>query len=119
MKSLNLISSASEGLSQTPLYILIVFKYVNLIPRKKTSNIFGNLGRSWIILGIWGAKAKYFQGAEEIFSGVWGEQCIISRKQGNTDPLGASSVGWCPMFVFDCLKHGSTRGFLSFDSQVI
>ena len=50
---------------------------------------FGDLGEDELILGIWGAKAKYFQGAED-FSGIGGDQCIIFGEKGSTDPLGVS-----------------------------
>ena len=33
-----------------------------------------------MFLGIWGAKAKYLKGAEEIIPGIWGDQCIIFRE---------------------------------------
>ena len=37
----------------------------------------GIWGAAKIILRIWGAKEKYFQGAEEFFSWILGDQCII------------------------------------------
>ena len=37
------------------------------------------------MLGIWGAMAKYFQGAEEVFSWIQGDQAIILREQGRKD----------------------------------
>ena len=36
----------------------------------------GILGEAELILRIWGAKEKYFQGDEESASGIWGDQCI-------------------------------------------
>ena len=45
----------------------------------------GIWGEAELVLGIWGAKEKYFQGAE-LLSGSWGDQCIIFRDQGSTDP---------------------------------
>ena len=50
----------------------------------------GIWGEAELILRIWRAKEKYFQGAEEFSSGIWGDQCIIFRDQGSTDPPGAS-----------------------------
>ena len=44
---------------------------------------FGIAGEAELILGIWGAKAKYLQGAEA-FSGIWEDKCIIVRQQGYT-----------------------------------
>ena len=37
---------------------------------------------------------KYFQGAEEVFSGILGDQYIILREQGTRTPLGASVFDW-------------------------
>ena len=48
----------------------------------------GIWGESELFLWIWGAKAKYFLGAEEIILGILGDQCISFRDQGRTDPLG-------------------------------
>ena len=47
----------------------------------------GICGEAELILGIWGAKVKYFQGAED-FSGIWGDQCIILGGKGAQNPLG-------------------------------
>ena len=64
---------------------------MNLILRKEKhcrANwllLLGVLGEDELILGIWGAKAKYFQGVEDFFPRIWGDQCIIFRKQGSTD----------------------------------
>ena len=51
----------------------------------------GIRGEAELILRIWGAKEKYFQGAE-VLSGIWGDKCIICRNQGSTDPPGASDL---------------------------
>ena len=48
----------------------------------------GISGEAELILMIWGAREKYFQGAEVLFSGIWGDKCIIFRDQGSTDPPG-------------------------------
>ena len=54
------------SLSHALLYSFIVFKYVFLILQKekyilgKIGIYFGDLGRIWTIIGIWGTKAKYF-----------------------------------------------------------
>ena len=37
---------------------------------------------------------KYLQGAEEVFSRIWGDQYIILREQGSKDPMGASVFDW-------------------------
>ena len=68
--------------------IASLFRHVNLILWKEKCILgenwlifFGILGEAELILRIWGAKEKYFQGAEA---------CIIFRDQGSIDPLGAS-----------------------------
>ena len=45
-----------------------------------------------------GNRGKYFQGAEDFFSGILGDQCIIFRDQGSTDTPGGLSYG----FLFNC-----------------
>ena len=46
----------------------------------------GNWGEAELILRIWGAKEKYFHGAEEFLTGIWEDLCIILSDQGSTDP---------------------------------
>ena len=41
-----------------------------------------------LILRIWVAKEKYFQGAEVLSFREFGDQCIIFRDKGSTDPPG-------------------------------
>ena len=56
---------------------------------RKNWLIFGGIwGEGELILRIWGAKEKYFQGAEE-FS-LWDLERSMHnfRDQGSTDPLG-------------------------------
>ena len=73
---------------------------MNLILRKEKyilGRIFlyfwGILGEAELILGIWGAKAIYFQGAEQFFPGIWGDHCITFREQGSTEhPWGGGST---------------------------
>ena len=48
----------------------------------------GICGEVELVIRIWGAKEKYFQGAEEFSSRIWGDQCIFFRDQGSTDPPG-------------------------------
>ena len=45
----------------------------------------GIWGEAELILRIWVAKEKYFQGAQ-VLSGIWGDKCIIFRDQGSTNP---------------------------------
>ena len=56
--------------------------------RKNWLIFWGIWGEAELILRIWGAKEKYFQGAEVLFSGIWGDKFIIFRDKGSTDPLG-------------------------------
>ena len=72
-------------------YSFIVFKFVSFIIWKdfyrENGLIFlGNWGEATLVLRIWGTKENYFQGAEDFFSRLWGDQCIIFRDQRSTDP---------------------------------
>ena len=49
--------------------------------------LLGNLGAAELILRIWGANEKYFQGVENFLTGILGDQHIIFRDQWSTDPL--------------------------------
>ena len=53
----------------------------------------GIWGEAELILRIWGAKENIFREKRYFLSGSWGDQCIIFRDQGSTDPLGASHTG--------------------------
>ena len=46
----------------------------------------GIWGEAIISLGIWGAKANTFRETKNLFAGRWGDECIIFRDQGSTDP---------------------------------
>ena len=46
----------------------------------------GILGEAGRFLGIWGAKANTFRETRTLFAGRRGDQCIIFRDQGSTDP---------------------------------
>ena len=48
----------------------------------------GILGEAELFLGIWGAKANTFRETRILFAGIRGDQCIIFRNQGSTDPPG-------------------------------
>ena len=50
----------------------------------------GRWGEAELFLGILGANANTFRGTRTLFSGRRGDQRIIFRDQGSTDPLGAS-----------------------------
>ena len=45
-------------------------------------------GEAKLILRIWGAKENIFREQRYFLSGSWGDQCIIFRGQGSTDPPG-------------------------------
>ena len=38
------------------------------------------------------AKEHTFRGLRNFLSGIWGDQCIIFRDQGSSDPLGTSYI---------------------------
>ena len=71
----------------------MAFKYVILILRKD-KYILGRIGlyflgiwgEAKLFLGIWGANANTFRETRTLFTGRRGEQCIIFRDQGRTDP---------------------------------
>ena len=46
----------------------------------------GIWGEAELILRILGAKEKAFRELRNRLSGIWGDQCIIFRDQGSTDP---------------------------------
>ena len=54
----------------------------------------GIWGEAELFLGIWGEKANTFRETRTLFAGRRGDQCIIFRDQGSTDPppLGASEA---------------------------
>ena len=76
------------------MYIFIVFKYVNLILRRKTTfkgelaYIFVDLERSWINFRYLWSKTKYFQRAEEIFQGFGVINALFYGSKGLQIPLG-------------------------------
>ena len=51
----------------------------------------GIWGEEELILGIWGAKANTFREMRTLFAGRRGDQCIIFRDLGSTDPPGGAS----------------------------
>ena len=56
----------------------------------------GIWGEAELFLGTWGAKAYTFREMRKLFAGRQGDQCIIFRDQGRTDPPGGphlKSVG--------------------------
>ena len=61
--------------------------------------IFGDLGEAELFLGIWGAKANTFREIRTLFAGRQGDQCIIFRDQGSTDPPWGPQ--YCVIFVGD------------------
>ena len=61
----------------------------------------GICGEAKLFLGIWGAKANTFRETRTLFAGRRGDQCIIFRDQGSTDPpLGAPFMGFALCFTF-------------------
>ena len=49
-------------------------------------------GEAELFLGIWGAKANTLREKRTLFAGRRGDQCIIFRDQGSTDPPGGLTV---------------------------
>ena len=50
---------------------------------------FGGIwGDAELTLRIWREKEKYLRELRNFLSGSWGDQCIIFRNQGSTDPPG-------------------------------
>ena len=91
-----------SSLSHALLYSFKVFKYVILILRKENTFkgelalFLGIWGATELFLGIWGAKANNFREKRKLFSGSWGDQCIIFRDLGSTyPPRGASWMCVC------------------------
>ena len=56
--------------------------------RENWLTFWGIWGEAELILRIWGANEKYFQGAEVLSFRDLGDKCIIFRDQGSTDPPG-------------------------------
>ena len=82
-----------KSLSHALLYSFIVYKYVILVLRKDTFRenwliFWGIWGEAELFLGIWGAKANTFREMRTLFAGRRGDQYIIFRDQGSTDPWG-------------------------------
>ena len=82
-----------SSLKNALLYSFIVFKYVILILRKDKYILggiclyfWGFWGEEELILEIWGAKANTFRETRTLFAGRRGDQCIIFRDLGSTDP---------------------------------
>ena len=48
----------------------------------------GIWGEAELFLGIWGANPNAFREMRTLFAGRRGDQCIIFRDQGSTDPPG-------------------------------
>ena len=82
------------------MHSFIVFKYVNLILKKKNREnwliFWGIWGDSALILRIWGSKEKYFSGAEEFSFRDLGDQItpggITSNKEVKTPLPDATSI---------------------------
>ena len=53
---------------------------------------FGGGGGAELFLGTWRVKANTFGETRKLFAGRRGDQCIIFREQGSTDPQGDSLI---------------------------
>ena len=76
-------------------HVFIVFKYVILILRKEKHILgridlyFGGCGEKLVCFyGFGEQRQNTFREPRQLFSGIWGNQCIIFRDQGSTDPPG-------------------------------
>ena len=65
-------------------YWLSVIDLINF--REDLLIFWGIWGEAKLILRIWGAKENIFGEQRYFLSGSWGDQCIIFRDQGSTDP---------------------------------
>ena len=55
----------------------------------------GIQGEDELFLGVWGARQNTFREGRKLFSWIWGDQCIIFRDQGSTDPPGGLTCAQC------------------------
>ena len=54
-------------------------------------------GEAELFLGTWGAKANTVRETRTLFAGRRGDQCIIFRDQGSTDPPGGLIMESAPL----------------------
>ena len=68
------------------MYSFIDFKYVKKHFRENWLIFLEIWGEAELILRIWGVKENKFNELRNFLSGIWGDQRIIIRDQGSTDP---------------------------------
>ena len=93
--------------------ILILRKKIHF--RENWLIFLGIWGEAELFLGIWGAKANKFREKRKLFSGSWGDQCIIFRDLGSTypppPPLGGLMSVHCSL-VFTCWERANGMALL-------
>ena len=82
----SIFSNANIKKIQHQRYRLSVIDSINF--RENWLIFLGIWGEAEVILGIWGAKEKSFRELRYFLSGSLGDQCIIFRDQGSTNPPG-------------------------------
>ena len=63
----------------------------------------GTWGEAKINFKDLGRRGKYFQGAEKFYFMIRGDQCIIFRDQGSTDPPGGLTIKNCKCSGVTCI----------------
>ena len=72
--------------------MILVLRKDKYILGKIDLYFWGFWGEAELFLGIWGAKANTFRETRTLFAGRRGDQCIIFRDQGITDPPGGLNM---------------------------
>ena len=70
------------------MFVILNLRKDNFILVRISLYCLGIWGEAELFLGIWGAKANTFREKRTLFAGRRGDQCIIFRDQGSTDPPG-------------------------------
>ena len=72
--------------------------------------IFRDLGRSWsFFMGFGEQRQNIFREPRQLFSGIWGDQCIIFRDQGSTDPPGGPCESSPEKTDFDYMRKAKVQ----------
>ena len=72
--------------------------------------IFGDLGRSWsFFMGFGEQRQNTFGEPTQLFSGILGDQCIIFRDQGSTDPPGGPRESSPEKTDFDYMRKAKVQ----------
>ena len=72
--------------------------------------IFVDLGRSWsFFMGFGEQRQNTFREPRQLFSGILGDQCIIFRDQGSTDPPGGPRESSPEKTDFDYMRKAKVQ----------